>query len=284
MHLSSNNVPVPFSSELFAPLTPSAGHLGDPAALRARLHRDGYLYLPGLLPRADVLRLRGRYFSLFPPGYLAPGTRPEDGVFSGSVPSDLPPHGVAEHPAYAFVRSDRFSAFVTDPGLAGLARDLLGGTVELLRRRILRHFHRGSALASRAHVDRDYMDRGTERTLTFWIPVGDCPLAAGPLIYLEGSHRLPRRQYQGLRTVTDRPEDRRPISHDLELTGRTLGRRWLWADFAAGDVVVHTPNIIHASLDTTTDTMRMSVDIRFVRKGDAQDPRWSRPWSADDGA
>ncbi|MFD8811940.1 phytanoyl-CoA dioxygenase family protein [Streptomyces sp. NPDC059627] len=284
MHLSSNNVPVCFSPGLFAPLTSSAGYLDDPAALRERLSRDGYLYLPGLLRRADVLRLRGAYFSLFPPGYLAPGTRPEDGVFSGHVPASLPPYGVTGHPAHTFVRSAAFQDFVADPRLARTAEVLLGGSVVMLSRRILRHFHRGSALASRAHVDRDYMDRGTPRTLTAWIPVGDCPPATGALVYLEGSHMLPPERYAALRASGDRPGDRRPISHDLELTARTLDRRWLWADFAAGDVMVHVPNIIHASLDTTTDVMRMSADVRFVREGDSADPRWLRPWSADDRA
>jgi hypothetical protein len=65
---------------------------------------------------------------------------------------------------------------------------------------------------------------------------------------------------------------------------RQLGRRWLWADYRAGDVVVHCPHIIHASLDTATRAMRMSVDIRFVAAEQAPDDRWLSPWSANDGA
>ncbi|QEV21328.1 phytanoyl-CoA dioxygenase family protein [Streptomyces alboniger] len=286
MNLSSNGVPVPFTPDLFGPLRPSADLLAprDPAALRERLRADGYLYLPGLLDRAEVLRLRGRYFALFPPGLLAAGSAPEDGVFSGEVPARVPEYGVAGHPAYAFVRSVSFDRFVGDPALAALASQLLGGEARMLPRRILRHFHRGTRRASRAHVDFDYMDRGSPGVVTLWIPVGDCPPRTGALVYLEGSHRLPREEYAPLRDVTDRPGDRRQICHDLELTARTLGRRWLWADFAAGDVMVHVPHIIHASLDTTTDAMRLSIDARFVRRGDTPDPRWLRPWSADDGA
>ncbi|MEV0122509.1 phytanoyl-CoA dioxygenase family protein [Streptomyces sp. NPDC050703] len=286
MNLSSNGVPVPFTPELFGPLRPSADLLParDPAALRRRLHGDGYLYLPGLLDRADVLRLRGRYFSLFPPGLLAEGSEPEDGVFSGRVPQGVPEYGVAGHPAYAFVRSAPFDDFVGDPALTALASRLLGAEARMLPRRILRHFHRGTRRASRAHTDFDYMDEGSPRVVTFWIPVGDCPPRTGALVYLEGSHRLPPAEYEPLRGITDRPDDRRQICHDLELTAKALGRRWLWADFAAGDVLVHLPRIIHASLDTTTDAMRLSVDVRFVRADDTPDPRWLRPWSADDGA
>ncbi|MFH8607254.1 phytanoyl-CoA dioxygenase family protein [Streptomyces sp. NPDC018029] len=286
MNLSSNGVPIPCTPELFGPLRPSADLLAprDPGALRERLHTDGYLYLPGLLDRAEVLRLRGAYFSLFPPGLLAPGTGAEDGVFSGQVPEGVPEYGVAGHPAYAFVRSPHFDRFVADPILSTLAAQLLGADAEMLPRRILRHFHRGTRRASRAHVDFDYMDEGSPCVVTFWIPVGDCPPRTGALVYLEGSHRLPPEEYAPLRDITDRPGDRRQICHDLELTARTLGRRWLCADFAAGDVMVHLPRIIHASLDTTTDAMRLSVDTRFVRSGDTPDPRWLRPWSADDGA
>ncbi|MFH9402315.1 phytanoyl-CoA dioxygenase family protein [Streptomyces sp. NPDC017638] len=284
--LSSNGVPIAFSPDLFGPLRGSAGLLGDPGALRERLHADGYVYLPGVLDRAEVLRLRGAYFSLFPDGYLADGTRPEDGVFSGSVPAGLPEHGLPRHPAHAFVRSAVFERFMADPLLSGLAETLLGGSVRMLPRRILRHFHRGSRRASRAHVDLDYMNAvsASPRVVTLWIPVGDCPLATGPLIYLEGSHRLRPEEYTPLREVTDRPGDRRPISHDLELTARHLGRRWLWTDFRAGDLMVHLPRIVHASLDNTTDILRLSADVRFIRAQDTPDPRWLVPWSADDGA
>ncbi|MGA4838626.1 phytanoyl-CoA dioxygenase family protein [Streptomyces sp. G45] len=285
MNLSSNGIPIPFSPELFGPLRATgAEQRRDPAALRARLREDGYLYLPGFLDREDVLRLRAAYFSRFPPGYLAPGTTPRDGVFSGRVPEGLPEHGVAGHPAHAFVRSGTFDRFLDDPRLAELAADLLDGKARMLPRRILRHFHRGSRRASRAHVDFDYMDQGSERVVTMWIPVGDCPPEAGALVYLEGSHTLPPSAYEPLRDTTDRPEDRRQICHDLEFTARSLDRRWLWADFAAGDLMVHVPNVIHASLDSATDAMRLSVDARFVRQSDTPDPRWLRPWSADDGA
>ncbi|MFJ9034305.1 phytanoyl-CoA dioxygenase family protein [Streptomyces sp. NPDC102274] len=282
--LYSNGVPIPFTPDLFAPLRSSAERLNDPACLRERLASDGYLYLPGVLDRAEVLRLRGAYFSLFPDCYLAAGTRPEDGVFSGTVPENLPEYGVAGHPAHTFVRSKAFDRFLSSPRLAGLAEILLEGPAKMLPRRILRHFQRDLARASRAHVDLDYMDAASPRVLTTWIPVGDCPTSTGPLIYLEGSHMLLPEQYEPLREVTDRPDDRRPISHDLEVTARHLGRRWLWTDFAAGDLMVHLPQIIHASLDTTTDAMRLSVDVRFVRSSDTPDLRWLQPWSADDGA
>lgn len=281
---SSNGLSLPFTSDLFAPLRDSTQLYSRPDDLRERLAADGYLYLRGVLDPAEVLQLRGAYFSLFDTTYFAPGTAPEQGVFSGRVPVGLPPYGVPGHPAHAFVRSDTFQHFVGRPVLGKLAEVLLGGSVEMLPRRILRHFHRGSNRASRAHVDLDYMDAGSDRVVTMWIPGGDCPLEAGALVYLEGSHTLQADQYTRLRETSDRPNDRRPITHDLELLATRLRRRWLWADFTAGDVMVHLPRMVHASLDTATDAMRLSIDIRFLRTGASVDPRWLHPWSADDGA
>jgi ectoine hydroxylase-related dioxygenase (phytanoyl-CoA dioxygenase family) len=160
---------------------------------------------------------------------------------------------------------------------------LLDGPAELLPRRILRHYHRDTDQASRAHIDYDYMNRGTDQLVTAWIPLGDCPLECGGLIYLEGSQQLPAAKLDQLRRFTDRPNDRRAISNDLNRTARTLGGRWLWTDFRAGDVLLHSPYLVHASLDNATQAMRLSADLRFRRRDTEPDERWNGDWAADDG-
>jgi len=268
----------------FAPLRDSTQFADDPGALLARLRVDGYVYLRGVLDREDVLGLRETYFRQFPASYLKPGTTPRDGVWSGRAPASLPPHGAAGHPAHALVRSRVFARFVANPRLERLAQVLLDEPeVMRLPRQILRHFHCGP-LSSRAHTDYDYLDRGSDRLITMWLPVGDCSVVTGGLVYLENSHTVDRCRVAALKTLrTDRPGDSRPISHDLDWTARQLGGRWLYADYRAGDVAIHTPHIVHASLDTTTDVMRMSADIRFAPITVEPDPRWLKPWSGDDG-
>jgi ectoine hydroxylase-related dioxygenase (phytanoyl-CoA dioxygenase family) len=254
-----------------------------PDELRRRFEEDGYVLLRSVLDRQRVLELRARYFAAFDPVLLAPGTSPQDGVFSGTVPDGLPDYGTAGHPAYELVRSMAFDAFTSDPALRSVAEALLDGDVELLPRRILRHFDRQSGKASRAHIDHDYMDHGSDRVVTAWIPIGDCPVECGGLVYLEGSHQVPRERLDELRSYTDRPDDARPISNDLERTAQTLGGRWLWADYRAGDVALHSPHTVHASLDDHSDVMRLSADVRFRRRDAAPDERWNGAWSADDG-
>ncbi|GAA1965007.1 phytanoyl-CoA dioxygenase family protein [Kitasatospora viridis] len=280
---SSNGVVLELDESNSAPMADSTDLLADPDRLRERYRQDGYLLLRGVLDPAEVWAVREAYFSLFPPGYLKPGTGPAAGVYSGRPPVGLAPYGTAGHPAHDFVRSDAYAAFTRSPELAGLARSVLGGPVQLVPRRILRHYDSASRSAARAHVDRAYPSGAGGELVTAWIPLGDCPLETGGVVYLEGSHRLDPGRLDGDRPVTDRPDDARPFSHDLAWTARTLGGRWLWTDFRAGDVVLHSPDTVHATLDTTTETMRLSTDLRFVSALASVRSAWQQPWSADDG-
>jgi ectoine hydroxylase-related dioxygenase (phytanoyl-CoA dioxygenase family) len=281
--LSSNGVAIPFDDRHFAPVRDSSAWRWDPAALQSRYAEDGYLYLRGVLDRQSVMALRQAYFAQFDPTYLRAGTNPAEGVFSGRRPPNLPAHGIAGHPAHRFVRSHTFEAFAADQRLQQLASAVLGGPVRRLPRAIVRHFDRSTPMASRAHIDYSYLDWGGDRLLTAWIPLGDCPRPTGGLVYLEGTHHMDRADFDFLRTVSDRPGDARAISHNLGWVADQLGRRWRWADYQAGDVTIHSPHIVHASLDTTTDVMRLSADLRFLHEGDEPDTRWLQPWAGDDG-
>lgn len=282
--LTSNGLPIPFDDETMAPLPDSSDLLGNADALRTVLREHGVVFLRGVLPSAEVWALRSAYFDRFPESYLETGTSPAEGIFSGRTPEGLSAHGMPGHPAHSFVRDPALAHFLERSPLRELASTMLGGGAEMLDRVILRHFDSESRRSSRAHTDYAYMDRGSASVVTMWVPIGDCPVESGGIVYLEDSHRIDADHLAALREVTDRPGDDRPLSHDLAWVSRKLGRRWLWADYRAGDVVLHGPHIVHASLDTTTRMMRMSVDVRFVLAQQQPDPRWLRPWSADDGA
>ncbi len=280
---TSNNVEIPFDGAHFVPMVDSTDLLDDGDALRSRYQADGYLFIRGLLDPERIRDLRVAYFGAFDAAYFHGGAPVEAGIFSGTRPDALPAHGTQGHPAHTFVRSRSFAALATDPALATLASTILGGPSTVLPRQIVRHFDRASGRASRAHRDAAYLDRGSDRLLTMWIPLTDVPLATGGLVYLERSADLGAGALDALREVTDRPGDARPLSHDLRWVSEQLGRRWLWTDYRAGDVTVHSPWLVHASLDNTTDAMRLSVDLRFLVDGCRADPRWTQPWSGDDG-
>lgn len=154
----------------------------------------------------------------------------------------------------------------------------------LLPRRPLRHFYNNTQIASRAHADFSYLNEGSVKVLTTWVPIGDVPLRSGGIIYLKGSHKL---DLEELREEVSKnviaQADKRPLANDLKKVSEITGRKWLYADFAAGDVVMHNPFIVHATLDCNTELMRLSTDIRFAGAGEVPDHRWMKPWRGDDG-
>ena len=277
--LTSNGVAIPFDDAMFAPQRDVSDWRAHTDVVRERFATDGHVLLRGLLDRDQVLAVREAYFARFDPALLAPGTSPRDGIFSGVVPPGLPEYGTAGHPAYAFVRGPEFDAFSRVPQLPEVAQFLLGAPVELIPRRILRHFHRGAGRASRAHLDFDYLDHGGDQVVTAWVSLGDCAVDGGGLVYLDHSHTVPRDEIDALREA----DDSRTISSDLAGVARALHRRWLWADYRAGDVVFHSPHVVHASLDVMGDVMRLSTDLRYRLRDDVPDERWNGDWSADDG-
>ncbi|MGE3334378.1 MAG: phytanoyl-CoA dioxygenase family protein [Rhodospirillaceae bacterium] len=278
--LTSNGAPIPFTPQYFGALRES--HTGLPAeTLRARYAEDGYVLLKGALASQTVFDLREAYFSLFDASFFKDGDA-RSGLFSGREPQGLPGHGLAGHPAYGFVRSDAFRAFTGAPTMKSIAETFFGGPAELIRRTPLRHFIPGRKRASRAHLDRTYIGGVAADVVTIWVPLGDCPIDAGALVYMDGSHEDAVLENARANAPNDRT-DMRPITHDLKWLSDFSGRRWLYADYAAGDVVVHSPAIVHASLDGERDLMRVSTDVRFQRAGSPSDPRWRDDWSADDG-
>lgn len=269
---SSNGLPIPFDAEHFVSMAGSDA-AGRPVrgldieALRTRYREAGYVLLRRFLEPAQVIATRAAYLNA-----------------AAAVPSELP-HGVPGHPAYAFVRSAEFDRFTKQPRLQELATAILQKPARLLPRRPLRHFRPGSRRASRAHTDFTYLDRGTREVVTIWIPLGACSLTSGGIVYLEGSHTLAEtllRQMVG--GPSDRPHDRRPLTHDLRLLVKKSGRRLAWTTYEPGDVVLHSPFIVHATLDAHTGADRLSTDLRFIPCDAPPDERWLRDWAGNDGA
>lgn len=63
------------------------------------------------------------------------------------------------------------------------------------------------------------------------------------------------------------------------------GRKWLIADYEAGDVVFHDPYMVHTATVNQSERgiIRLSTDLRFYQKGDDLDERWMSAWFPGDG-
>jgi ectoine hydroxylase-related dioxygenase (phytanoyl-CoA dioxygenase family) len=172
----------------------------------------------------------------------------------------------------------------------------LEGAPYLHKRKLLRRGIPGNRQCTGAHYDQIYLRGGTDRICTSWIPIGDTPVVCGGLVYLEGSDAWGRRMEAEFTTRNrDLPPDERIsayntnmktgwLSNDLARLADTLDARWLVADYEAGDMVVHSPYIVHASTMNVDPLrrIRLSTDIRYQRVRDEIDVRWANHWSLDD--
>lgn len=250
-----------------------ASELSDRELLWKRLRRDGYLYLRGLLDPADVLAFRRYYFE-------RTGLADADGVARSGVDRA----GLRKVLFGEIVPGDQYRAFCAQPAIRDWYTWFLGGETFLHRRKIIRHTapgENGIGTATQAHYDLVYLREGTDQVLSAWIPLGDCPVTRGGLTYLEGSHhRVRRDEAAGL---LKRPAA--SITADLPGLADSYDARWLIADYAAGDVVIHTAHTVHAALDNTDPggIMRLSTDIRYQQAAAPIDPRWQHDWHDRDG-
>lgn len=233
--------------------TDSSGLAADGAALAKRMARDGYLFLPGLLPPAAVQEVRRRCLEVIAAaGWLRAGRPVEEAVAE--------PAAACVDPDDAFVavlarlyRLEALHALKHHPALMALFERLLGDEVLVHPLVIPRNVFPGRPeLTTPAHQDFPHI-QGTAETFTAWIPLGDCPRAMGGLAIAAGSHRDGVRDFRvasgaGAMEVTDVEDD-----------------SWACGDFAAGDVLIFHSMAVHKALANRGDRLRQSIDVRYQR-------------------
>jgi hypothetical protein len=281
--LTSMHKRIDTAPEAFGFLESSIELIDQPDALRERMNREGYLFLPGYLDRPEVLsvrqfmadRLAAR--DLLDPAFptIECKAKPEANV---SFLPDL----AQENPL--------------------LQQLLYGGRMmafwELFFGAPVRHYDftwiravapgRGTP----PHMDVVYMGRGTKQLYTAWTPLGDVPLETGGLLVLERSHQHERiNGGYGSKDVDTFCENKVGpgytrmggggnisdggwLSKDPFKLRKNLGGRWLTGNYRAGDLLVFSVFTIHTSLDNQSDHIRLSSDTRYQLASDPIDERW----------
>ncbi|WP_306256862.1 phytanoyl-CoA dioxygenase family protein [Pararhizobium sp. IMCC21322] len=134
--------------------------------------------------------------------------------------------------------------------------------------------------ASPLHIDHPYMNRGSDRLVTSWTPIGAVAQDEGPLYIIEGSHKWPelRDRFEGLDVDRDSSRPGHMSDHPADMAAEH-GTRLLTTAFAPGDCLVFGMFTAHASFDNNTSTgkVRISCDTRFQPAADAMDERFSGP-------
>ncbi|MBA8794767.1 hypothetical protein FHX74_002386 [Friedmanniella endophytica] len=287
--LTSNGYRLDESTDRLGPLEPVPDdERGSRERLRARLDEHGYLYLRGQIDPSVVTDFRAHYFGRLAATGLVRTDRPAvDGI---AAPADRLDRAALRHTLFSeIVPGPAYAALCGTPQVRDWFAWFLGGDVHLHRRKIIRHTrpdeHRdartqGVGAATQAHYDLVYLRQGSDHVLSMWIPLGDCPRTLGGLVYLEGSHHRVRAE--------EAAGTRRPaasMTADLPALADRFDSRWLWADYAVGDVVVHTAHTVHAALDNVDrdGRLRLSTDIRYQRADEPIDQRWQHDWHDRDG-
>ena len=290
--------------------------------MRRRLKEDEYLFVKGLLPREDVLKMREHYFSQFEDtALLQPGARFVDGLYNSSEdPSKHRGIGGGDPEGDDLKRlieahtKPQYLDFVNHPTLREKVRDLMGWDEEvLLQRTMLRHnVPRGEGTG--VHYDKLFLRGGDAFFLTAWVPIGDIKPTGGGLMYLEKSADLGQAIEDDLNhraehmTIEERisafnanmtsigilsnnpiefEEQHKHIAEDAGMADRSY--KWMVANYEAGDVIFHHPCSIHASCSNEDDEnhIRLSTDLRFYNKKDfdegSADERWMKVWTPGDG-
>jgi len=143
--------------------------VGEAPELERRLEQDGYLYLPGYLDREDVLRARRDILEqLANLGALAPGSAPQDAVAA----IDFPQLGILSDVAR---RTKALMDVLYGPRMMSFYERLFGEAVRHYDFTWLRAIPPGKG--TKPHGDSVFMNRGTTRQLTAWVPLGDVDVA-----------------------------------------------------------------------------------------------------------
>ena len=274
MQLTANGRPVDTSPDRFGTLEPATDLLGDPGGLRDAMAERGYLFLPGLLDAETVLRARTEILTKYAVLGEIDDRHPIDDAIAGDRA------GVAGANLRAFsesVRNGWWYRQVTDhERVFGVYEALFGGAVRCYDFRWPRFVRPGEGCGF--HCDGPYMNRGTDRLFTSWIPLGRVRLEEGALMVLEDSHRSEELHSGYLRADAD--EDGLVwLDDDPVVVQERYGRRWLTAEFAPGDVLCFTMHTLHGALDNRSPEgrCRLSSDSRYQPADEPADHRWNGP-------
>ncbi len=276
--LTSNGVALRTGQDALGELASLDAASATPELLRARMADEGYFLARGLLAAEPVASARHAVLQeLRRRGTLAPDAPAEEARPNGRLAGK---RVMPELGALPEVR-----ALLREAPLVDTFARLLGGTPRMLDHVWLRMVPPGHSTTP--HCDIVYMGRGTHRLCTAWIALADVPRTSGALMLLERSHLIEslRERYWNLDVDRDRLWGRirfrhwkvvseGKYSHNPHGVQREFGRRWLTTDFRAGDVLVFSPFVMHASLDNVSDRVRVTVDARWQLAAEPADERW----------
>ncbi|MGO8863964.1 MAG: phytanoyl-CoA dioxygenase family protein [Acidimicrobiales bacterium] len=224
-------------------LRDSAEAWGDPAALRARLAVEGYVFIRQLLDPTVVGEIGQSALR-----FLQHAGWTENRPDPVSAPPVTPIRAVRMRDAFGDAGYRRILA---DPGfnklafsgpLPDLMGQLLGPSGFCYPLKLPRIVYPASMVPRQPGnvIHKDY--RAVQDMFTAWVPLVDVPASLGGLAVQPGSQRTSRVRY-------------RPLDH--------LERGWATTDYEPGDVLVFHCLTTHAALPNREHRLRVSAEYRW---------------------
>ena len=239
------------------PLADSSDIVQDGPALAQRMKRDGYLFLPRLLPAQIVLAVRRQLLELAAEGgWLVPDQPIERGIANRESACCDP------EPRYVEVfknlwKNEDLHALRHHQAILGVLERMLGEPVLVHPLFVQRNiFPQADDFDFTTKSHQDVVHIGGGKTYAAWSPIGDCAMAKGPVCIAAGSHRdgvLDFRVGPGPGGIETDPPD---------------SCHWHGSDFGVGDVVIFSDTTVHRALPNRTDELRQSLDARYQRLRD----------------
>jgi len=223
-------------------LADSAPLIGDPGGLRRRLAAEGYLFLRGLLPAAQIQATGQAALSRLRAG----GWVDEQGMPSAEPRAVNSADALADPAFRAAVLGRRFNQVPYLTPLRQVVRQVLGPGAFSYPAKVLRAVYpeRPPDRPRGRYVHYDYGVSGVQDMLTSWVPLMEIPPQLGGLAVRPGGH-------------LDRPMRPRPL-------GGTE-RGWATACYRPGDVIIFHCLTPHAALPNQSSVLRLSGDFRWQR-------------------
>jgi ectoine hydroxylase-related dioxygenase (phytanoyl-CoA dioxygenase family) len=220
--------------------------------LRDEISSKGYALIRGVLAR-DAVRsvLCDVTGVLTAADWLLPGHEPLERLADQSAACGDPDPTFKRVYQEVF-NLESFHALPHQPALRKVMEMLVGEQILVHPKPIGRLiFPNCERLVVHAHQDYEFMG-GDPEFFTVWIPLHDCPVDAGPLRILEGSHRFGLQHHE------------RDNLHVPEIPdGAATGDQWVSGDVNAGDVLIFHSLTVHAASPNRSDRLRISLDCRF---------------------
>jgi phytanoyl-CoA hydroxylase len=320
--MTLENVPlesVQLKTELGTPKSSSLKYLRETTPdtaieeMRKRYLEDGYLFIKHFFLRSDILQFRKRFFEyMLPTGIVEPGYEQEGLFASDKMAEDYAPlsektvnweEGNNQNSVFLRRLSDahvltEYLELNEHPVLVDFVKRFTGWYSPVLYRRSIIRANVPDGEMTPVHYDRLFLRGSDPGFLTAWIPLGDIDLCGGGLIYLENSLQISKdMEDEWQKAANTLPPEEKLSAFNKAMTigarcatdagefSDATGRKWMVANYEAGDVVFHQSFMIHASCQNQdpNNRIRLATDIRYTDDSKKVDVRWMNHFELGDG-